>query len=411
MTGIVGVAIHGREALPRRLLPFVADTALTLQAYVRFAGPMRTTFIVGEAAKSIAGESPRIAVLEVDDAGTLYFSFRIDWADALRGWWAGVGSIHDDRPIEPSSLVRSSDAEDRWIDPAELSPALQRAHLLTLARVAEERRLNRRGAGSAEDTRLLARAASSLESPGVHLRHARALEAEGRFAESLAVLESIASAFEDGAAHDRARALLGLDRPREALEVLDALVVNATASMALVRGQVLTALSRHDEALSSFRDASTLPRSSYEACVFGLPLSAVEREVETLYRLARYEEAIVAVAPLFSARARLLHGRCYEGLARWNEAVAQYEKARELGEPAAVTALLELGRKRSLLTQKPTLPQDGSIDVGWTVSHPKLGTGTVLDVEDGATTRVLVALERGGEKWLPAAQLRVLTKA
>ena len=418
VNAILGIAIHGRESLPRSFAPFEKAPAPTLETFVKFDEPARSTFISGEAARYVAGESARIAPLEVREDGMLFFGFRVDWADELRGWWAGVQSRADLGPVASHSLLRLSDAAGEWIhadDPGR-PPDLERARWLTVADVAGDRRL--RGGGSTrEDTLLLARASAALpDAPGVHRRYARALEAERRFEEALSVLDGVAPALDDRAACDRARVLLGLGRPDEALDALRAVALEHHPSPALsahVRGLALRALQRHEEAVASFRDASSGRDCRYpsEAYFFGLPLSAVEQEVETLHQLGRFEEAIARLGPLLSGRARRLHGQCLEGLERWDDALAQYEKARDIGDPSAVSAILDLGRKRSLLARPRTSPKDGAIDVGWTVAHAKLGTGTVLDVEDGATTRVLVVFENGSEKWLPTGQVRVLTRA
>ena len=134
----------------------------------------------------------------------------------------------------------------------------------------------------------------------------------------------------------------------------------------------------------------------------GLPGVVRMSVAEEGLRMGRFEDALRGCV---NEATRMVHGQCLEALGRFAEARKQYELARGLQPNEAIAALLALEKKAALRAPRP-MAATTVFDVGDRVTHPKLGEGEVIDVEDGRAPRLLIAFERGGEKWLATSAVQ-----
>lgn len=341
--------------------------------------------------------------------GTSLVSFCTEWADAFRGRWVAVARPVGDG-LQVTETLRLSEGsatwntDERWIhaDDDERSSLLERVRWLFFAerfgRYSEPR------VPSLEELALLRRAHERCADDWVRLAYGRALISRGDFAASLTVLEELGPAN----AADRARALFGLARYEDALRVIDEVPLEEHDSRARalwLRGLALARLGRDEDAMSSILAAlaaDDLDGRDGGARMDGLPGAVRMSVAEEGFRMGRFEAAIRGCV---NEATRILHGRCLEALGRVAEARKQYELARGLQPTEAIAALLALERETALQASR-SVAATTAFDVGDKVTHAKLGEGEVVDVEDGRAPRLLIAFERGAEKWIAASAVQ-----
>lgn len=351
----------------------------------------------------------QLSLLEEHTDGTSLVAFCPEWADAFRGRWVAVVKPVGDE-LQVVETLRMSEGsvtwntDERWVhaDDDLRSSLLERARWLFFAhrfgRYFDPR------VPSLEELALLRCAHERCADDWVRLAYGRALISRGDFAASLAVLEALGSAN----AADRARALSGLGRYEDALRVIDEAPLEEHDSRARalwLRGLALARLGRDEDAMSSLLAAlaaDDLDGRDVGARMDGLPGVVRMSVAEEGLRMGRFEDALRGCV---NEATRMVHGQCLEALGRFAEARKQYELARGLQPNEAIAALLALEKKAALRAPRP-MATTTVFDVGDAVTHPKLGEGEVIDVEDGRAPRLLIAFERGGEKWLATSAVQ-----
>jgi len=351
----------------------------------------------------------KLSLLEEQTDGTSLVSFCPEWADAFRGRWVGVVKPVGDelQVVETLRLSEGSaswNTDERWIhaDDDERSSLLERARWLFFAH--RFARYYHPCVPSLEELALLRRAHEQCADGWVRLGYGRALILRGEHATALDVLEEMGSA----SAADRARALFGLARYDDALRVIDEVPLEEHDSRARalwLRGLALARLGRDEDAMSSLLAAlaaDDLDGRDVGARMDGLPGVVRMSVAEEGLRMGRFEDALRGCV---NEATRMVHGQCLEALGRFAEARKQYELARGLHPNEAIAALLALEKKAALRAPRSNAATT-VFDVGDRVTHPKLGEGEVIDVEDGRAPRLLIAFERGGEKWLATSAVQ-----
>lgn len=369
------------------------------------------------------GEGLEGVVLDTPKDGGWLISFRVVWAEELRGRWVAVVRRGETSTLPDAMAQITDDATGELLPaPPAGNPMLERARHLGIALEVWERRVRHfdRRRGVTDDAyAALAAAAAALPDVGwVQAQLGMAMLGAGRSEDALAALERAARLDEAWGFHgERAQALLALGRPGEALLAVTDV---QDARNLFARGRALRALDRPDEAIQALRAALECCRAeastSAEAGVVE-QLASIEEEKdvrfgarfalgEVLRDTKRFTDAIEVVADLRSEEAILLRAECFEALGSWREAKEQYALARdEWQSKRAQERLLDWNASAALQAPRPVASGQASFELGGVVEHAKFGRGQIIDVEEGRATIVVVDFGSKGEKRLPPSSL------
>lgn len=377
----------------------------------------RVRFEISEATAMVPGE-PRTTervdrdavLLACDDEGWIVYATL--HGSAVAGVW--VATVSADHAL--TGLLRVADEGKRRVDAddAQRDPRLEHARWLAVGYWAYLRRRyavvkpGRAPREPAEAITALKAAAEALpDVPWIQLQHGRSLSRAGHPREAMVAWEKVGAE----ATVDRARAHLALGDPEEALRLADEALVYADDRRArYVRGMALDALGKGREAADELMAASrvpTIPTTFDEASIERMAVRGEYLAAGTatiLQELGDHEAVLAHLDATKSndALACMLRATSLRALGRKEEALVQLERARDKGHDGARQEILELQTSALKVTPPSRGLTDTSdeVDIGDRVIHKKYGPGEVVDVEDGAQTKVAVEFDSGVSRTL-----------